>query len=64
VVAVYFIKSFINKYLTKYLLINDLETKYKMTSKKKRFLNFVIAIFLTAGAVMIFGCSLFLLKWL
>lgn len=62
--VVCFTKIFLSKCLTNYLLIDDLEAKYKLTPKNRRFLNFVLAIALTGGAIIIFGCSLFMLKWL
>jgi len=64
VLVVYFTKIILRKCLANYLVIDNLEAKYKLTSKLKRILYFAIAILLTAGAILIFGCSLFLLKWL
>lgn len=64
VLVVWLTRIFLKKNLKEHLSISKLEIKYKSISKRRKILNFVIAILFTGGAIIIFGYSLFLLKWL
>lgn len=64
ILVVWLTRIFLKKNLKEHLSISELDFKYKSISKKRRILNFSISILLTGGATMIFGYSLFLLKWL
>jgi hypothetical protein len=64
VIVVWLTNILIKKNLEKHLSISKLEIKYKSISRNRRILNFALSILFTGGAIMIFGYSLFLLKWL
>lgn len=64
ILVVWLTRIFLKKKLIEHLSINDLEFKYKSISKKRRIFYFSISILLTASATIIFGYSMFFLKWL
>lgn len=64
VLVVWIIRIFLKNILKEHLSISKLEIKYKSISKNRKILNFALSILFTGGAIIIFGYSLFLLKWL
>jgi hypothetical protein len=64
VLVVWIIRIFLKNILKEHLFVSKLETKYKSISKNRKILNFALSILFTGGAIIIFGYSLFLLKWL
>lgn len=64
VLVVWVIRIFLKNILKEHLFVSKLETKYKSISKNRKILNFALSILFTGGAIIIFGYSLFLLKWL
>jgi hypothetical protein len=64
VLVVWIIRIFLKNILKEHLSLSKLEIKYKSISKNRKILNFALSILFTGGAIIIFGYSLFLLKWL